>query len=245
MIRTAAKVYDCAMPKTFLLALMMAFTGAGAQLPPVGIIDLYGLRSVPEQQVRDALQFREGDSFPASKAEVERRLGAIPGVVRARISGVCCAAGKSIMFIGIEERGTPVPRFRTAPAGQVRLPADVVEAGAAFTAAVSAAVLRGNAGDDPTRGYSLLQDSAARAIQERFIAFAARDAAVLRDVLQNSSTPPTAHSRRRSSRTAPIAMPPSAISPRRSWIRRPRCATTPCAPSRCSRCTRASIRTRG
>ena len=169
-----------------LLCLLVAVPCAAAQIPPIGIIDLYGLRSVPEQQVRAALQLGEGDSFPASKAEVERRLATIPGVMRARISGVCCDAGRSIVFIGIEEAGSPVPRFRAEPTGAVRLPDDIVQAGAALDKAQMAAVLRGDAGEDQSSGHSLLHDSTGRAIQQRFIGFAVRDSARLRDVLRHS-----------------------------------------------------------
>ena len=55
---------------------MLARGLAAAQSPPVGIIDFYGLRSVPEQRVRQALQIKEGDSLPASREESQRRLEA-------------------------------------------------------------------------------------------------------------------------------------------------------------------------
>ena len=169
-----------------LLFLLAVAPCVAAQIPPVGIIDVYGLRTVPEDRVRAALQFREGESFPASKAEVERRLATIPGVVRARITGVCCDAGKAIVFVGIEEAGSSLPRFRPEPTGAVRLPDDIVQAGAAFMEAAKAAVLRGDAEEDQSSGHSLMRDSAARAIQERFIGFARRDGARLREVLRNS-----------------------------------------------------------
>jgi len=160
---------------------------ANGQIPPIGIIDFYGLRTVREDQVRAALQVREGDSFPESKAEIERRIGSVPGVTRARISGVCCDAGKSIMYVGIEEAGAPPVRFRPAPTGTVHLPDDLLRTGAALDTAQRAAILRGDAAEDQSRGHSLAHDSAARAIQERFVGFAARDSAVLRDVLRNSA----------------------------------------------------------
>jgi HEAT repeat protein len=179
-------VYDFDMPRLLLL-LLLAFPAAGAQMPPVGIIDVYGLRTVSGQQVRAALGFAEGDTFPGGKEQLEQRLAKIPGVVRARISGVCCDQGRSIIYIGIEEAGSAAPRFRTAPTGPVRLPAEIVRAGAALDVATRAAVLRGEAGEDRTRGYSLMKDSTARAIQERFVSFANGNAALLSQVLRNSS----------------------------------------------------------
>lgn len=174
------------MLRSALLCLLVAFPCATAQMPPIGIIDVYGLRAVPEERVRAALQFGEGNSFPASKADVERRLATIRGVVRARISGVCCDGGKAIVFVGIEETGSPVPHFRPEPTGQVRLPDDIVQTGAALAEATDAAVLRGDAAEDQSSGHSLVHDSTGRAIQQRFIGFAARDSARLRDVLQHS-----------------------------------------------------------
>src|SRR5687768_5783570 len=123
------------MMRSLLLLLLAIAPAAGGQIPPIGVIDLYGVRTVPEDRVRAALQVSVGDPFPLSKVEVERRLAMIPGVVRARITGVCCDEGRSIMFVGIEEAGASLPRFRAAPAGSVRLPDDIVQAGVALTAA--------------------------------------------------------------------------------------------------------------
>ena len=171
------------------LAFLLAFAApcAVAQMPPIGIIDVYGLRSVREQQVRAALGVTEGDPVPASKAEVERRLAMIPGVVRATLNYTCCDAGKSIVFVGIEESASPPPQFRPAPTGFVRLPDDLLQLGAAVERALEAAVLRGQSGEDQSSGHSLMQDSAGRALQLRFIGFAARDSALLRDVLMHSA----------------------------------------------------------
>ncbi|MBO0860220.1 MAG: HEAT repeat domain-containing protein [Chloracidobacterium sp.] len=47
--------------------------------------------------------------------------------------------------------------------------------------------IKGNFGEDRSQGHSLLNDPAARAVQERFIEFAARDLKLLRDVLLNSN----------------------------------------------------------
>jgi hypothetical protein len=168
------------------LLLLTPLALAGAQLPPIGIIDLYGLRRTSERQVREALQLAEGDPLPAARDEVRKRLEALPGVAHAYVSGACCDAGKFVLFVGIQETGTPVPQFRRAPTGSVRLPDDIVRAGEALDAAVTDAVQRGVAADDGSHGHSLMQDPAARAIQERFVDFAARDLPRLRDVLQSA-----------------------------------------------------------
>ena len=80
----------------FLASLL--FASQDPQIPPIGIIDFYGLRGVTEQQVREALQIKEGDPVSVDRKEARRRLEALPGVAEARLSLVCCEAGKAIAF---------------------------------------------------------------------------------------------------------------------------------------------------
>ena len=157
------------------------------QFPPIGIIDFYGLRSISERQVRESLQIKEGDSLSAEPKEAKRRLESLPGVAEAHIGLVCCDAGKAILFVGILEKGTPSLQFRPAPQGKVRLPQDVAQAGDDFQKAWSDAILKGNSGEDDSRGHALASDPSARSIQERFVTFAARDLKLLRDVLRHSA----------------------------------------------------------
>jgi hypothetical protein len=152
----------------------------------VGIIDFYGLRQVSESQARDALRIVEGDRVPNSVTEPEQRVAALPGVLSARVSQVCCDGGRAILYVGIEERGSPVLRFRSAPHGRIRLSEDIVQARDDFNKASLQAILHGDAGEDHSEGHALMHDPAARAIQERFIV-AARDLSRLRDVLRHSS----------------------------------------------------------
>src|SRR6266487_1311481 len=172
---------------TFLFVL--PFGAASGQVPPVGIIEFYGLRTVSEQQVRQALQIREGDVLPESVKELERRLEALPNVQQARLEGVCCEAGKFILYVGISEKGTGTLRFRSVPNGRVRLPDRMVKAGEAFFDAVMSAVQQGDKGEDDSQGHALLHNAEARAFQERFITFAAQDLKLLRAVLHESSDP--------------------------------------------------------
>src|SRR5262252_5773604 len=157
------------------------------QVPPIGIIDFYGLRSISERQVRESLQIKEGDSLSEEPKEAKRRLESLPGVAGAHIELVCCDAGKAILFVGIREKGTPSLQFRPAPQGKVRLPQDVSQAENDFQKVWSDAILKGNSGEDDSRGHALSNDPSARAIQERFVTFAARDLKLLRDVLRHSS----------------------------------------------------------
>jgi hypothetical protein len=155
--------------------------------PPIGLIEVYGVRQVGETTVRQALGLKAGDPFPEGDKEIVSKLEQVPGVAEARLEGVCCNDGRMVLFVGIRETGMTGLVFRPAPQGTVRLREDVVKAGDEFEQALMAAVLRGDAEEDRSHGYSLMKDSAARAVQERFPTFAARDLPLLRTVLRESA----------------------------------------------------------
>jgi hypothetical protein len=161
------------------------------QTPPIGIIDFYGLRSVTEQQARQAVGLKEGDALPEPwpkfQTEAQTRLQALPNVDQAHVGAVCCEAGKFIIYVGIQERGAPVIAFRPGPKGAARLPADIERAGEDFSAALQTAVLKGEAGDDDSQGHSLIKYPEARAFQEVFITYAAKNLELLRTVLRESA----------------------------------------------------------
>ena len=174
------------------IVLVAVFETASQSLQ-IAIVDFYGLRRVSPAQARSALTIKEGDTVvidgdarQAFAIESERRLARLPGVLSAHVSLVCCDEGRAIVYVGVEESGSPVRRFREAPRGRVRLAGDVVRAGRDFSEAFMAAVQRGDAAEDDSSGHSLMHDPAARRIQERFIEYA-RDLRPLRDVLRHSS----------------------------------------------------------
>src|SRR5947207_3210973 len=138
--------------KPILLLLFAADAVLCAQstitLPRVGVLDYYGLHKITPARIQRVLATREGDPFPQSKGDVEERLDQIPGVVRSHLEAVCCDDGKAVLFVGIEEKGAAHFPFRTRPAGEVRLPEDIVEAYRQFLTAVEAAARSGNAAED-------------------------------------------------------------------------------------------------
>ena len=179
-------------------AVLLAFVLLGslrdlvAQELKIGNIDFYGLDRVSVAEVRQNLTFKEGDTIsfgerPAFLAESERRLSALKGVVGVRTRIVCCDKDQVTVYVGIEEEGRAVLHFREAPQGDVLLPGDIVQAADDLSSALIAAIRRGNAGEDDSQGHALADDSAARAIQERYIGHAARDLPLLRRVLRESS----------------------------------------------------------
>ena len=162
---------------------------AGAQAPRVGDINFYGLRKVTAARILSTLQLNSGDRLPASKADLEDRITKVPGVTMARVEAVCCEGADVTLFVGIEEKGAPLPALRTEPAGNATLPQDLIDTYREFLIAVARAAARGNAGEDLTAGHSMMADPEARAAQERFKTFAADHVALLREVLRNASEP--------------------------------------------------------
>ena len=159
----------------------------------VGIIDFHGLNRVSVAVVQQALTFKEGDILSpgvegrAIVTALEDRLSKVPGVVGARINVVCCEQGRAMVYVGIQEEGAASLRFRPAPEGTMRLAKDIVQAGEEFTQALISAVQRGTAGEDDSQGHAISDDPAMRVVQERFLAYAARDLSHLRVVLRDSS----------------------------------------------------------
>ena len=169
-----------------LLSFFLLAYCASAQ-PRIGIIDVYGLRKVPEARVRKALGVAEGDLLPPSKGDVEERLDKMPGVVESQLEAVCCEDGKMILYVGIEEKGTPHFERREAPEGDVRLSAEILSLYQQFLTALEIAVRKGDSADDITRGHSLMANPETRAIQMQFIPLAKDHLRELRDVLRASS----------------------------------------------------------
>jgi hypothetical protein len=177
-----------------LLSLAGFCAVAGAQVPVapapsvpvIGVIDFYGLNKVSEDRIRKTLRFKEGDPFPPSKANVEERLDALPGVVESHLEAVCCDGTRIVLYVGIEERGAPHFDIREAPASETALPEDVVALYRRFFDAFEDAVRRGSIAEDLTHGHSLMADPLVREIQQQFPAVADQHLSELRNVLRNS-----------------------------------------------------------
>ena len=155
--------------------------------PSVGVIDFFGLNKIPVDRLRKILGFQEGDPFPRSKAETEEHIDTLAGVVESHLEAVCCDAGRTVMYVGIEERGAPHFDLHEEPEGEQTLPEPVTRTYRDYQAAFEAAVTRGSTAEDLTRGYSLMADPVAREIQQKFTVLAKEQMAELRDVLRNSA----------------------------------------------------------
>lgn len=166
----------------------LSFAGiATAEDPPaIGTLDFYGLNRTQEGRVRQALMAKEGDPLPTSKGDAEERIDEIPGVVASHLEAVCCVGGKVILYVGLEERGSPHFDLREAPEGDVTLAPEMLSTYREFLDAVDAATRRESDAEDLTHGHSLMADPLAREIQEKFPAFAKDRIKELREVLRNS-----------------------------------------------------------
>jgi len=168
-------------PLFFLIA-----SSLSAQDLRVGVIDFYGLRKISESQIRKVLGVREGDLLPASKGDAETKLDQISGVVESHLEAVCCDAGRTILYVGIEERGATHFDLRAPPEGAVVLPEEIVTAYGRFLEAAHDASRRNATDEDLTHGHPLMADGATRAVQEMFPALADAHLAEVREVLRNS-----------------------------------------------------------
>ncbi|HYV61761.1 MAG TPA: hypothetical protein VE958_03750 [Bryobacteraceae bacterium] len=168
-------------PLLFLIA-----TSLSAQDLRVGVIDFYGLRKISESQIRKVLGVREGDPLPASKGDAEAKLDQISGVVESHLEAVCCDADRTILYVGIEERGATHFDLREPPEGSVVLPEEIVSAYSRFLDAAHDASRRGSTDEDLTHGHPLMADGSARAVQDMFPALADAHLAEIREVLRNS-----------------------------------------------------------
>ncbi len=173
------------LPVVFVFASILAPRVYGQDLR-LDVLDFYGLRKVSESQIRKALGVREGGLLPPSKGDAETKLDQIPGVVESHLEAVCCDEGKTILYVGIEEKGAPHFDLREPPVADVNLPEEIVGAYNRFLEAAQAAARRGTTDEDLTHGHPLMADGSARAIQEMFPALVDQNLAQVRAALRSS-----------------------------------------------------------
>jgi cell division septal protein FtsQ len=77
------------MLKSMLLVSIPAGVQPAGEMPPIGVIEVYGARRVTEQQILQALRLKVGDPFPSTAVvrEAKARIAKIPGVSEVRLTG--------------------------------------------------------------------------------------------------------------------------------------------------------------
>jgi hypothetical protein len=170
-----------------VLPVLAAGQAPNIRVPDIGVIDFFGLHKVPEERLRKALGFQEGDPLPRSKGDVEEALEQVPGVALARLEAACCEDGKAVLYVGIQEKGTLLFEFRDPPDKPVLMPEEIHDTYVHFLAALGQAVRAQDTSEDLTPGHSLMANPQCRALQEQFIVQAKQHLDNIRDVLRNSA----------------------------------------------------------
>jgi hypothetical protein len=170
-----------------IFAMALLVCAASAQTPQIGNINFYGLHRVTAARILDTTHIEPGGTLPPSKGDLEDEIANIPGVVAVRVEAVCCEGKATDLFIGIEEQGAPHAAFRSPPSGTTAMPQEILDLYQEFLSAVQRAAVRGTSDEDMTSGHALMADPAARAIQEKFIDFAAAHLELLRSELRTGS----------------------------------------------------------
>jgi len=163
------------MLKAYVPALAAVLGAAGASIaaaaanpqditPHVGIVQIFGLQKLSARKIESALRVKPGDAIPHAD-EAQQRVSKVPGVVSATVESICCYSNGMVLYVGVEEKNSPHMVFRAAPAGDAKLPQDLLDKYNALIDATAASLHAGNADEDLTNGYSLLADPAGRAVQ--------------------------------------------------------------------------------
>jgi hypothetical protein len=133
----------------------------------LGEIDFFGYKGLDLKKVRNALPVKEGDEYlDRMKGRVRAAVIAAIGVEPTDISSKCCDnAGNRLLYIGLPGASYKPFSFNPAPTGTERLPADIMDLSKRVDEAGRAAVYKGAAGEDDSKGYALSDDPTARALQ--------------------------------------------------------------------------------
>jgi hypothetical protein len=157
--------------------------------PRVGIVEIYGARKVSIHKIRAALGVEDGSPLPASKGAIEEKLDRITGIVASRLEAACCVDGKTILYVGIQEKGSPHLEFRPEPDGDITLPSEITSTYANFLDSVDQSMRLEQSGESLNLGYSLMQNSGAREYQREFIPLVAKYLDTVHRVIRTSHDP--------------------------------------------------------
>lgn len=176
-----------ARPRLVRLAALFLPAFCLAQTPTVGVIEIYGARKTPVDEIQRIVGVNPGGRLPVSKGAVEDRLQAITGITLANLEAACCERGRVILYVGVHEQGGAHLAFREYPSDSPDMPEPVSRAYTQFLDRVRDAGRDGQGSEDLSQGHSLLASPAARQAQMDFIPLANIHGAELRNVLRNSA----------------------------------------------------------
>jgi hypothetical protein len=154
--------------------------------PRVGTVEIYGAHKSSVEKIRAALGVHEGSPLPSSKGNVEDRIDKVPGVIASRLEAACCLDGKTILYVGIEEKDSLHIEYRPEPDGDITLQSELTDNYAAFLDAVNQSIRGGQHDENLSHGYSLMADAAAQERQRAFIPLAAKYLETVHRVIRDS-----------------------------------------------------------
>ena len=170
------------------ILLFLASTSADCQEEKIGYVDVYGF--VSKELITGCIPSGEGGNITvkdvsALKQQLKDCLLSLPGVQNADITIVCCDnTGRTIIYAGTSERKMEMNSSREKQ--DIQLPIEMLQSYDSLLYHVGAGVRSGGAGEDLSRGYSLLNYQPARQVQESFINAANQNLDLLINVLRNS-----------------------------------------------------------
>ena len=166
------------------MALAISIAAAADDITPrIGLIEIYGAHKVSEQKIRTALAAKVGDPLP-SREEAETRIDKVPGVLVSRVEAACCSERSMILYVGVEERDSPHVEYHDSPAGEITLPAALLDGYRKLLDNAAASIRGRNADQDLTNGYSLMADPEGRELQLSFLPAVAENLVLVDRVLE-------------------------------------------------------------
>ena len=161
----------------------------------IGRINFFGTLGINVQPVRSKLNALEGeevseDKISALRDRLNKAIELSIGHDPTDVSFVCCDDHQNlIVYVGLGgSNTTPIPMLN-APTGSTCLPMRALNLYEQTMDAVKEAVMKGNAGEDDSRGYSLSNDAGLRAKQLAMREYAVAHERTLKRVLQGCNKP--------------------------------------------------------
>ena len=176
-----------------IVVLLYALPSKATAEPPqtIGAIDFFGYAGLDVAKVRAALPVHVGDALTSRTKElIEAAVVKAIGVKPTEVAEICCdTSGRLLIYIGLPGQTYRPQAFNPAPTGSEHLPKKVEDLYDRADDALFAASKKGGnaASEDDSRGYMLVRDPAARALQLQERAWAVSHDAELIRVLRDSS----------------------------------------------------------
>ncbi len=119
--------------------------------------------------IRHRLPIHEGDPYSGDiKHRTRQAVADILGKEPTDVAVICCEGnGNRTVFIGLPGASSSAVTYVASPKGNEHLPPDIVQIYSRLDRAIEMAVRRGGtaAGEDDSKGYSLINDPDARSLQ--------------------------------------------------------------------------------